>query len=145
MMLSPVILDQLSPLMQLKHFLSQICMGDQPTANSKPILLESVLEIKKKIVSENEGKWKTLAQEQLPIVFCNDQKTLMETANALSAAYNTDLLEKMETKKKAECKQCGKTAIQRCSHCKKEWYCSRSCQVTHWPQHKEECNYNLEG
>lgn len=59
---------------------------------------------------------------------------------SLSEAYNTDFLEKFEVKDKHTCKLCGKDAIQRCSRCKNEWYCSRSCQVTHWAQHKDICN-----
>lgn len=57
----------------------------------------------------------------------------------LSEAYNTDFIEKFEITDKATCSQCGRSAIQRCSRCKKAWYCSRSCQVTHWSQHKDEC------
>ncbi|RZC36596.1 zinc finger MYND domain-containing protein 10 -like [Asbolus verrucosus] len=140
MMLTPVLLDQLSPLIELKHWLSQISMSDQTAKCSKPLLLETVLEVKEKILEQAAGKWKKLAREQLSVIFCTDQKILMENAQALSEAYNTDLLEKFEIKEEATCQQCGKNAIQRCSHCKKVWYCSRSCQVTHWPQHKDGCN-----
>jgi hypothetical protein len=159
MLLTPVLLDQLSPLIELKQWLSHVSVTEQVAKSPKPILLETVLEIKEKILQQSGGKWKKIAKEQLPVVFCNDQKTLMEAAQtsvlaqrictvflhffidfSLSEAYNTDLLEKFEVKKKSTCEQCGKNAIQRCSHCKKVWYCSRSCQVTHWPQHKEACN-----
>ncbi|GFH61299.1 hypothetical protein CTEN210_17775 [Chaetoceros tenuissimus] len=31
-----------------------------------------------------------------------------------------------------------------CSKCKKSYYCSRECQVAHWPKHKSYCKYNHE-
>ncbi|XP_044265003.1 zinc finger MYND domain-containing protein 10 homolog [Tribolium madens] len=139
-MLTPVLMDQLAPLVELKQWLAHVAMAEQVAKGAKPILLETVLEVKERIVAQVGGKWKKVAKEQLPVVFCNDQKTLMEYAQTLSDAYNTDLIEKFEVKEKASCQQCGKNAIQRCSHCKKVWYCSRSCQVTDWPTHKEICN-----
>jgi len=39
------------------------------------------------------------------------------------------------------CGGCGKTAEdnKKCTGCFHVFYCSRNCQVTHWPQHKIEC------
>ncbi|PRW56672.1 SET and MYND domain-containing protein [Chlorella sorokiniana] len=39
------------------------------------------------------------------------------------------------------CSGCGRQAIglRRCARCKQAAYCSRECQVRHWPQHKREC------
>ena len=31
------------------------------------------------------------------------------------------------------------TSLLRCSRCKNAWYCSTSCQRSHWPTHKVEC------
>ncbi|EFA06630.2 Zinc finger MYND domain-containing protein 10 homolog-like Protein [Tribolium castaneum] len=113
MLLTPVLMDQLAPLVELKQWLSHVTMGEQVAKGSRPVLLETVLEVKERIVAQAGGKWKKLAKEQLPVVFCNDQKTLMECAQTLSDAYNTDLIEKFEVKEKASCQQCGKSAIQR--------------------------------
>ncbi|KAJ7929757.1 hypothetical protein B0H13DRAFT_2538817 [Mycena leptocephala] len=33
---------------------------------------------------------------------------------------------------------------QKCSGCKKEWYCSRSCQKGHWPDHRAACKKEQE-
>jgi zinc finger MYND domain-containing protein 10 len=39
-----------------------------------------------------------------------------------------------------KCAKCTKEAFKRCSKCKGVWYCSRDCQVGHWPEHKAKCN-----
>ena len=40
------------------------------------------------------------------------------------------------------CKVCQKfdSASKRCSKCKSEFYCSKNCQKTDWPFHKQFCN-----
>ena len=40
------------------------------------------------------------------------------------------------------CSNCGKNdeENQRCARCRKVYYCSRQCQVTHWVHHKAMCN-----
>ncbi|CAH1958239.1 unnamed protein product [Acanthoscelides obtectus] len=135
----PTLLDQLSPLIELNHWLCRVGVMEQSVPSSGPLLLETVLGLKENILKECGGKWKKIAEKQLPLVFNHDKQLLQEVAKKLSVAYNTELLEKLEVKDQATCAQCGKGAIQRCSKCKKSWYCSRACQVTHWPQHKEEC------
>ena len=43
------------------------------------------------------------------------------------------------------CMRCGKMSfrvvekIKRCNDCRTVRYCSRECQVAHWPEHKLEC------
>lgn len=39
------------------------------------------------------------------------------------------------------CAYCGNEADKKCTSCKKVYYCNRSCQKSHWKQHKHECNY----
>ena len=40
----------------------------------------------------------------------------------------------------AKCAKCGQAALQRCSRCQQEWYCSRPCQVKAWKAHKAICD-----
>jgi len=45
----------------------------------------------------------------------------------------------------ADCAACGAVAAKhRCGVCKADRYCSRECQVMHWPAHKLECALKLE-
>ncbi|XP_044746819.1 zinc finger MYND domain-containing protein 10 [Coccinella septempunctata] len=137
--LTPVVLDQLSPLIELKYWLNRISIMNQPASPPRPVLLEPCLVIKEGIMRQTGGNWKEMAKQQLPVIFCNMKEQLMENAKILNDAYNIDLLEKFDVKNTLPCARCGKDSTQRCSRCKKSWYCSRKCQVTHWQQHKEDC------
>ena len=39
----------------------------------------------------------------------------------------------------AGCNATGWTKLQACARCRVARYCSRACQVKHWPEHKAEC------
>lgn len=80
-LMSPVLLDQLSSLMDLKQWLCRISMTDtSSSATTKPVLLEPVMEIKQAILREGEGKWKKIASRQVSVIFNTDPKELMEAA-----------------------------------------------------------------
>ncbi|CAG9764398.1 unnamed protein product [Ceutorhynchus assimilis] len=138
-LMSPTLLDQLSPMFELKHWLCKVSCLQEYSAPPKPLLLEAILDIKECIMQECGGKWKEIARKQVGNIFTKNKESLKDAAMKLTDAYNTDLLEQFEVKDSQMCAQCGKSAIQRCSKCKQSWYCSRSCQVNHWPQHKEDC------
>ncbi|XP_023019578.1 zinc finger MYND domain-containing protein 10 [Leptinotarsa decemlineata] len=138
-LMKPTLLDQLSPLIELNHWLCRVNFLDQSAAPPKPLLIEALLEIKEKILRQTGGKWKKLAEKQLPVVFTTDKTLLFDIASKLSDAYNAELLEKFEVKSQAKCAQCGKEAIQRCGRCQKAWYCNRICQTDHWGEHKKQC------
>ncbi|KAG5891672.1 hypothetical protein JTB14_020090 [Gonioctena quinquepunctata] len=138
-LMKPTLLDQLSPLIELSHWLCRVNLLDQSAAPPKPLLIEAFLEIKEKIIKDTGGKWKKMAERQLPVVFTTDKSLLYNIASKLSETYNAELLEKFESKGQANCAQCGKEAIQRCSRCHKAWYCTKKCQVDHWADHKSQC------
>jgi hypothetical protein len=57
-------------------------------------------------------------------------------ADALKAAL------RVPAEKRRRCEQCDKTTsakLQKCSACRKVYYCNRDCQVAHWLQHKPVC------
>ncbi|KAB0803780.1 hypothetical protein PPYR_00750 [Photinus pyralis] len=141
--LTPVLIDQISPLIELQQWVYRLSVADQPCAPPVPILLEVMLEIQDRIMATCEGKWKKIARQQLPQIFSKNHDDIVQTAQCLSEAYNAELLEKLEDinkKPEKSCVKCGKGAMQRCSRCKSIWYCSRNCQVTHWSTHKDDCN-----
>ena len=37
------------------------------------------------------------------------------------------------------CSICAQPATQKCSRCRRVWYCSRQCQRAAWKEHKDEC------
>jgi ankyrin repeat protein len=50
---------------------------------------------------------------------------------------------RLPAKKRRRCKQCDKTTsakLQKCSACRKVYYCNSECQLAHWLQHKPVCN-----
>ncbi|XP_066255153.1 zinc finger MYND domain-containing protein 10 [Euwallacea similis] len=136
---TPSLLDQVAPLMELKQWLCRMSCMEEFSSPPKPFLLESILEVKENILRECRGKWKKIAEQQLGQIFTDNNESLREAAKKLNEAYNMDLLEQFESKDRESCAQCGNGAIQRCSQCKGAWYCSRACQVAHWPEHKRCC------
>lgn len=79
--MSPILLDQLSPLIQLKQWLCRISVSDaSAVATAKSVLLEPIMEIKQSILKEGDGKWKKIANQQVSIIFNIDPKELMDVA-----------------------------------------------------------------
>lgn len=79
-LLQPVILDQLSPLIELKQWLCQLSVMEQTATRANPVLLEPIFEIKANILKECDNKWKNIAEKQRAVVFSNDKTFLQDTA-----------------------------------------------------------------
>lgn len=62
-------------------------------------------------------------------------------ARQLNQVYTRKLSQQLQqdTHQTRMCKNCGKKALQMCSRCRVEGYCSKACQQQHWPQHKRAC------
>lgn len=49
----------------------------------------------------------------------------------------------IHTQQRLRCGKCNEEesgeVFKRCSQCKKTYYCSKNCQVSHWPTHKTAC------
>jgi len=63
---------------------------------------------------------------------------LKEDMERLMKIYNSEMFEEFMDEPK--CASCGKTATNRCSKCKNQWYCSRDCQLRCWKDHKALCS-----
>lgn len=79
-MMSPTLLDQLSPMIELKHWLCKVSCLQEYAAPPKPVLLEAILEIKESIIQQCGGKWKKIAEKQLGNIFTRNKKCLQEAA-----------------------------------------------------------------
>lgn len=79
-LMKPTLLDQISPLLDLNHWLCRLSVLEQTSPTPRPLLLETMLEIKEKILEECGGKWKKIAEKQLPVIFTNDKRTLTNVA-----------------------------------------------------------------
>uniref|UniRef100_A0A1Q3FT13 Putative zinc finger mynd domain-containing protein 10 n=1 Tax=Culex tarsalis TaxID=7177 RepID=A0A1Q3FT13_CULTA len=141
------LLDQLPALAQLKQFLCTLQMSGNGSGGSKKcdLLLEELPEIKDSLMEEaRRFGWSKIVQTHKEIFVDLSQEQLTSVAKRLNAAYNTDLLEKINSGADDGghkiCSTCRKPAEKRCSKCESVFYCSRECQVADWPRHKELCH-----
>uniref|UniRef100_A0A1B6L3R0 MYND-type domain-containing protein n=1 Tax=Graphocephala atropunctata TaxID=36148 RepID=A0A1B6L3R0_9HEMI len=129
-------LDQLSPLVELKHFLCQLSMANLPSPPSRPLILELVAEYRDRLLRKFANKWEQLAVRHADTIRDYEDSHIRSIAKGLSETYKTlDLVEP----EPAKCSSCGDPAVSRCSRCKSEWYCGRECQVKMWNKHKSLC------
>jgi len=74
----------------------------------------------------------------LPIFIQTKKKEKMET-KTIGVGEFVALLDEVAKNHTLLCCVCMKPATSRCSACKSAWYCSRECQVLHYPKHKKLC------
>ncbi|CAL8109365.1 unnamed protein product [Orchesella dallaii] len=137
--LNDLSLDQLPILGELQLFLNQIAIQSGPFAPSKsPLLLEMIAPIRDALETEFKEKRKKLIKVYTSELVEASRESLLEKAIKLAASYDIANFEPT-LPVKGVCSKCGKEAEKRCSKCKREWYCSRECQVEHWKLHKVTC------
>ncbi|XP_077040766.1 zinc finger MYND domain-containing protein 10 isoform X2 [Agelaius phoeniceus] len=91
------------------------------------------------ILKKNSGKWEAIAKHQVKNAFSPTDEELKLQARRWAQTYSLDMMEALAPDK-PRCRVCGAEAAKRCSRCRNEWYCSRACQVQHWPKHKPACD-----
>nr|CAB3267960.1 zinc finger MYND domain-containing protein 10-like [Phallusia mammillata] len=136
--MTEVLLDQLPMLCDMRRYLEQLSMSD-PNPPKLDLVLEQLPEIRDRIISSNEGKWKGIAKYQMKHFFDPSNDEIKQQAQRLADTYNFDVMDSLLTEV-PKCCVCGNEATKRCSRCRVEWYCKRECQVKHWPKHKQVCD-----
>lgn len=73
-----------------------------PSSSSKSLLFEEVPQIGAQLLKEVEkiGGFMAIAQEQESIFLCQDKNKLIELAQCVTSAYDTDLLAELEERYK---------------------------------------------
>ena len=75
-----------------------------------------------------------------------DGDMMKKQAERMADTFGMETVEQLLNKVEARagtgdnCIVCGQVAKSRCSKCKKQKYCSKQCQQSHWPSHKPVCN-----
>ncbi|KAG7205046.1 hypothetical protein KM043_005427 [Ampulex compressa] len=129
-------LDQISPLLDLKRWLSYLNISPSHSRATRGVNVEIMPQIKSSIVEKYHKKWKKLAKHQSKYMFTKDIEYIKNSAQILSDAYDLDKLDCIDTK---QCFLCTEIAKKRCSKCKEAWYCGRECQVKDWENHRITC------
>lgn len=142
-------MDQLPPLIDLKHFLGTLALESSQFDKKTNLVFEELPQIKEnlEIEAEKEGGYGKIALKQADIFLTTDGEQIHFMAQKLSAAYNADVLAEFDdlaksppTEDKKHCKVCQKEAEKKCGKCSSVFYCSKDCQVKHWPTHKKFCS-----
>ncbi|XP_061931922.1 zinc finger MYND domain-containing protein 10 isoform X2 [Apis cerana] len=131
------VVDQISPLMDLKRWLNYLNVSSPNTNASRAVNVELIPQIRSSIMEKYHKKWKKLAKNQSKFIYTTDADYIKNAAQILSDAYDLDKLDCIDIK---ECFLCHEEAKKRCSKCKEAWYCGRECQIKDWIKHKNICD-----
>ncbi|KDR20709.1 Zinc finger MYND domain-containing protein 10 [Zootermopsis nevadensis] len=73
------LLDQLSPLVELKYWLAKLASCNAPFTTRRPLLLEVIPQIKQTLLEKNNKRWKKIANRHVESMFhenASDMKTI---------------------------------------------------------------------
>ncbi|KAJ9585628.1 hypothetical protein L9F63_002573 [Diploptera punctata] len=133
------VMDQLSPLIELKYWLAQLACSNPPSPSQRPLILEVIPKIRQKILEKYSKRWNSVANKHAQLVCDTDENHMKAITQSLNEAYDLDKIEALVLTPKP-CVGCGEPAERKCSRCKAP-YCGRECQVKNWPQHKSSCDF----
>eukprot|EP00397_Hematodinium_sp_SG-2012_P048327 GEMP01055321.1.p1 GENE.GEMP01055321.1~~GEMP01055321.1.p1 ORF type:complete len:497 (+),score=90.20 GEMP01055321.1:41-1492(+) len=135
--LNEIVFDQIPPLSNLLRQLEEMSItgnftGEQPVVT--PFVVEVVAEIRETMLAHYDGRWDEIVATVKKEVFVKETEAEMRRLGDMITMPDLD---------EYICAKCDQLSSMRCSRCKKEWYCSRDCQVAHWPDHKIMCDLNV--
>lgn len=155
-LINDVLLDQLTPLVQLKQYLATMTiqkpqpLGGNGSSKKTNFLLEEIPELQTDFLKEiNDFGEERLVKMQSQLFF--DPGRVAEVAHKLNEAYNVERMLELHGDGEEEdkpgpvsnkCGQCKNSAEKKCSRCELVFYCSRACQLQHWATHKSFCKSN---
>uniref|UniRef100_A0A182Q634 MYND-type domain-containing protein n=1 Tax=Anopheles farauti TaxID=69004 RepID=A0A182Q634_9DIPT len=153
-LLNEQLLDQLPALIPLKQQLCTLQLSSGCTSSTGPslVLLEELPVVRERILQAAQRTgWSVIVEKQRKIFLDLDEHETTEIAKRIGTAYSTDLLHqyieqnssqmpKEPTGEQQTCGNCAAPAKKKCSKCLHTFYCSRDCQLQHWPDHKELCH-----
>lgn len=144
--LSVQILDQLPPLIELKHFLCTLAVSGNKTNNGS-MILEVLPQIKDNLIKDAKKiGYRNIVNIQKMIFIDLKQDEILELAKKLNCAYNTDYLASLEGNSDEHLcgnSECNKKADKKCSQCEEVYYCCRECQVQDWSVHRNQCGNKI--
>jgi zinc finger MYND domain-containing protein 10 len=154
--LSQTVIDQIPPLQQLRQSLEELAFNstsgrkaffgsDKPNIHLGPLA----------IVETEQTKYEELKETTSHIPLSIEPITDFAQLQFIARA-KVDIMESYDSfdtdailprpvlvphvPSKLRCNQCHKSNVEdRCSVCKKVYYCSRECQVNDWPSHRTSC------
>lgn len=130
------VVDQLSPLADLKLWLHRLSLTAPKEDVKNPFILEINSGYKEELLNEYNDKWKEIAGKVVTLLFYPRHNDLVNIVKGFANGLDglVDVADNLNT-----CAVCFAKALKRCSKCRKVWYCSRKCQVDNWASHKLLC------
>ena len=137
--LNEQVFDEIPPLVDLLRALENLAISGPQTRPSGAAVfnVELVAEFRQALLQIKQIDIdNVIAFAKLHVFRKESQDELVSYANIMARVYEEAMLDY----KPPNCPVCEQQADQRCSGCKKVYYCSRECQIKHWGDHKVNCN-----
>ena len=133
--LTDTLLDQIPVLSSLQRVLEEMSiMKVNTNFKNNPFIIQTVPQLKKKILSENIQE---IISDHKKLFSKEFEKNDKEILNQITDTYSHSII---YNKEKFKCGNCGEEATKKCSRCKSIYYCTVECQKNHYKStHKKVC------